>query len=310
MRLPVSHALPLAALILLGGCMTAGGDRPIPVSATPANGPAADYPVVVGEPFTIGDTTWTPTDQMNYDAVGYAGVAGEGVVGVTAAHKTLPLPSYAEVTSLETGKTILVRVERRGPMVNDTLVELSRDAASELGMTAGQRVAVRLRRTNPPESDRALLRQGEQAPERMATPEALLKVLRRKLADQSPLLTPPPMPPGAAPDTAKSGSQVPSVMAVSVPPSEPIAQTQPVPEPKAELKSGQVAKGDHVVQVAAFSVAASARAVASKLNGHVATCGKFSCVRMGPFANRAQAAAALEKARTAGYSDARIQRAD
>ncbi|SLJ88425.1 rare lipoprotein A [Novosphingobium mathurense] len=310
MRLPVNHALPFAALILLAGCSTGGSDRPMPVSVAPVNGPAADYPVVVGDPFTIGDTTWTPTDQMNYDAVGYAGVAGNGAVGFTAAHKTLPLPSYAEVTSLDTGKTILVRVERRGPMVNDTLMELSRDAAAALGMTPGQRGAVRLRRTNPPETDRALLRQHELAPERMATPEALLMVLRRKLADQSPLLTPSSMPTGTGSQTTQMDSRPSPALPTPAQPLKATSPVKPAPEVNAEPKAAPVAKGHHVVQVAAFSISASATTVARKLNGFVADCGGFSCVRMGPFANRAQAAAALEKARAAGYSDARIQRAD
>uniref|UniRef100_UPI001F2FB324 septal ring lytic transglycosylase RlpA family protein n=2 Tax=unclassified Novosphingobium TaxID=2644732 RepID=UPI001F2FB324 len=187
MRFPVNHALPLAALILLGA---AGGayaaDRKQPPPDVPVTGPAADYPVVVGEPYTIGSTVWTPVDQLNYDAVGTA-VAGEGA-GISGAHKTLPLPCYVEVTALGSGRTILVRLERRGPMSNDALVELSPDAIAQLGLPPGGRGSVRVRRVNPPEQERAVLRNGGHAPERMETPEGLLKVLRRKLANQSPLL--------------------------------------------------------------------------------------------------------------------------
>src|SRR3546814_10508243 len=49
-------------------------------------------------------------------------------------HKTLPLPSYVEVTALDTGRTILVRVNDRGPMVTDRLIGLSRGAAEQLGI--------------------------------------------------------------------------------------------------------------------------------------------------------------------------------
>ncbi len=65
-----------------------------------------------------------------------------------------------------------------------------------------------------------------------------------------------------------------------------------------------------MVQVGMFSVEANARKAAKQLGAQATQSGKFWRVRMGPFANGAQAAAALEKARAAGYSDARIQRAD
>lgn len=296
--------------------------------------------MVVGEPFTIGSTVWTPADQLNYDAVGNA-IVGQGT-GVTAAHKTLPLPSYIEVTSLDTGHTILVRVERRGPMTNDALVELSPDAALQLGIAPGAKnTQVRVRRVNPPEQERALLRAGGRAPERMATPEGLLKVLRRKAADQSPLLPAPannqaaprpamPSPPSQtasvtrpippAPVTTKPARPAPTPVRHSEPaPPSPAAKPAPAPVAKAPkpaapkpapAPAADPAKGNFTVQVAAFSSDASARKVAKALGGSVSQSGKFWRVRLGAFTNRAQASAALEKARRAGYSDARILRAD
>ena len=296
MRLPVNQALTLAALVLLTGCGSAGEQRLAQLPGQPQSGPAADYPMVLGDSFTIGGTTWTPSDQLNYDAVGYASVAAHDHAGVTAAHKTLPMPSYAEVTSLDTGRTILVRVERRGPMTNDTLVELSQEAAQQLGMTPGSRAAVRLRRTNPPEQERALLRQSGRAPDRMETPEGLLKVLRRKLVEQFPAVPAPSAPSAMTKQTS-------SARAVTL--TSPIATPTAVPQP------GKPApKGSLVVQAGAFSAEAGAREVASQLNGFVSKPGKYWLVRIGPFANRAQAGAALEKARSAGYRDARIQQAD
>jgi rare lipoprotein A len=326
MRFPVNHALPLAALILLGagGGAYAADRHPSPPDL-PATGPAADYPVVVGEPFTIGGTTWTPVDQLNYDAVGQA-LVGEGA-GVTGAHKTLPLPSYVEVTALDSGRTILVRLERRGPMTNDALVELSPDAAAQLGLQPGHPAPVRVRRVNPPEQERALLRADGRAPDRMATPEGLLKVLRRKLVDQSPLapLMPPPAVTGtAAPASVGKPAPVPvpekAKPAVAKPPvakppvAKPAAPSVPAPKPATATPRPTppqpAARGAFVVQVATFSSQASARKVAAQLGGSVSPAGKFWRVRLGGYPNRAQAAAALEKAKTAGYSDARIQSAD
>ena len=189
MRFRVDRVLPLAALTLLAACAAGGGAQIESTTQGPANsyGPAADYPVVVGSPFTIDGVTYTPQDRMNYDAVGYANLGGEGGASVTAAHRTLPLPSYIEVTALETGKTITVRVERRGPMHGKDLVELSPGAAAQLGVTGQAHAPIRVRRVNPIEPDRAMLRSGQAAPARMDTPKSLLVVLQRKLDSRTAL---------------------------------------------------------------------------------------------------------------------------
>jgi cell division protein FtsN len=69
-------------------------------------------------------------------------------------------------------------------------------------------------------------------------------------------------------------------------------------------------RGGSVVQVGAFSSKANAEASAAKVGGHISPAGRLWRVRMGPYAAPAEAAAALAKAKGAGYSDARIQRAD
>ncbi len=190
MRLPVDH-FPRHALCIglvslasaaLSGC--AGGAESDVASApggaayqSASIGPAADYPVVVGDPYRIGTTLFTPSDTLNYDEVGYA--AAEEAAGVSGAHHTLPVPSYVEVTSLDSGKTVLVRIERRGPMDSDALVALSPAAFAQLGIAPG--APVRVRRVNPPEDERAMLRAKRNVPPRMDTPEALLAVLKRRL---------------------------------------------------------------------------------------------------------------------------------
>ena len=284
MRLSVNYVLPLAALVLVSGC-GGGGAKPL-AEPNPVgyNGPSSDYPIVVGDPFTIEGTTYTPTDRLNYDEVGYAAAGGEGGGGVTIAHKTLPLPSYAEVTSLDSGKTVLVRVERRGPMVNDRLVELSPGAAAQLGLSGATKAAIRIRRVNPPEMERAMLRGGRQASARMDTPPSLLTVLKRKL---DPALVTPPAPP--------------------VPDPSPSAAPSPAPSPAPVASTAPVAGGAFLVQVGSFANPANAHAVSGKVGGSLRSSGRISRVVMGPFATRAQAEAALARARAAGYKDAQIQ---
>ena len=309
MRLPVNQIAPLAALALLSACGGHGGSAMDRILPRAANGPAADYPVVVGEPFDVGGVTYTPVDRMNFDAVGYAAIGVEGGEGISAAHKTLPLPSYVEVTSLDSGNTILVRVERRGPMTNDRLVELSPGAAQQLGLIA-DRTPVRVRRVNPPEQERALLRSGQRAPQRMETPKALLAVLMRRIDPKTPVLLS-----GAAPalpaGSAKPG-QPPRREPEAPTAARPAAKPAPAPaeKPAAPAPARRVASGDLVIQVGAFASRVNAEATATKIGGRVEPAGRLFRVRSGPFATRAEAEAALAKVRSAGYRDARIQRSN
>ncbi|MWV28032.1 SPOR domain-containing protein [Aurantiacibacter rhizosphaerae] len=162
----------------LAACGTTGSADLAPVSAMPGNGPQADYPILVGEPYEIAGTLHTPADVLNYDEVGYLTLDPD-TAGFSGAHHSLPVPSYAEVTSLETGRTVLVRLERRGPMTTNHLIALSPAAMAQLGGSV--EMPVRVRRVNPPEVQRAMLRAGEAAPLRMDTPTSLLTVLQRRL---------------------------------------------------------------------------------------------------------------------------------
>src|SRR3546814_6647997 len=111
----------LAAVVALAGC--GGGVEYRPVG---------DVPVRVGKPYSVRGVTYVPAADPGYDYLGYAswygGESGNRTANgerfrpkaVTAAHVTLPLPSYVEVTALETGRTILVRVNDRGPFSGGT----------------------------------------------------------------------------------------------------------------------------------------------------------------------------------------------
>jgi len=304
-------------IVVAGGAITQAKAPPPP--SPPVNGPAADYPVVIGEPFVVEGTTYTPADRLNSDEVGHAVTGTEGGTGVSAAHKTLPLPSYVEVTALDSGRTILARVERRGPMRNDSVIELSPGAAEQLGIAGNPRAPVRVRRVNPQEQERALLRAGGRAPERMETPKGLLAVLMRKLEAKEPLSKPTPPAPGPAariaatkPAPMPTPKPTPAASAKPVPKPVPAPVTGPGPPAKAPATAAPrpAAEAKLIVQVGAFSTAQRANGLAGKLGGKVSKPGKFWLVRLGPFASRADAEAALAKARAAGYSDARIQRAD
>ncbi len=100
----------------------------------------------VGQPYTINGQTYVPSDNPSYRAEGIASWYGpdfhgrltaNGEVfdmhGISAAHPTLPIPSYARVTNLDNGRSIIVRVNDRGPYARNRLIDVSIGAATALG---------------------------------------------------------------------------------------------------------------------------------------------------------------------------------
>ncbi|AKH41600.1 rare lipoprotein A [Altererythrobacter atlanticus] len=299
------HACRIALALTLGlslaACNTQGAGQAglQSAGAMPANGPGADYPVVVGDAYQIDGKEYVPQDVLNYDEVGIATLDVDGGAGITGAHHTLPLPSYAEVTSLETGRTILIRLERRGPMDGTQLIALSSDAMAQLGAREG--VPVRLRRTNPPEQERALLRAGQAPPLRMDTPMSLVEVLRQRLPSAAQSSAPEALADAKAP----------------APPEAPGTLIGPKPEASsfeeaferetaAQVEAPTGETGSFMVQAATFSTAERAEKAADRLGGKAVPSGRYFLERTGPFSTREQAEASLAKVRAAGYTDARI----
>ncbi|MBX3709776.1 MAG: septal ring lytic transglycosylase RlpA family protein [Gammaproteobacteria bacterium] len=71
------------------------------------------------------------------------------MLGMTAAHKTLPLPTYVEVTNLNNQRKVIVKVNDRGPFVSNRLIDLSYVAAKKLGMLGHGTTPVRIKAINP-----------------------------------------------------------------------------------------------------------------------------------------------------------------
>ena len=92
----------------------------------------------VGKPYTVAGRVYIPEEDANYTATGVASWYGDDFHGrytangeiydmnaITAAHKTLPLPSYVRVTNLKNHRSIVVRVNDRGPYAADRVIDLS-----------------------------------------------------------------------------------------------------------------------------------------------------------------------------------------
>lgn len=117
-------------------------------------------PIVSGtmRPYQIRGRWYRPAEQPDYDEVGLASWYGAQHNGrptstgerfdmnsLSAAHKTLPLPSLVEVTNRANGRRVVLRVNDRGPFVDGRIIDLSRAAAEELGLLSQGVGEVRVR---------------------------------------------------------------------------------------------------------------------------------------------------------------------
>jgi rare lipoprotein A len=147
-------------VVLLAGCAAPRGGyyaddgpgaNPPDVSRLPDAVPRSDPLSETGnKPYTVNGKSYVPVSSANgYRERGVASWYGRKFHGrrtssgepydmyaMTAAHKTLPLPSYVRVRNLQNGKTVVVRVNDRGPFLHNRLIDLSYAAAARLDIAA------------------------------------------------------------------------------------------------------------------------------------------------------------------------------
>ncbi len=146
----------VAACLVLANCASSGKfasrvDPKYGVSSSPrvvAMGepvPKGGGTYRVGKPYTVAGRVYVPEEDPNYRAEGMASWYGDDFHGrltangevfdmasLTAAHPTLPIPCYARVTNLSNGKSLIVRVNDRGPYHGNRLIDVSNKAAELL----------------------------------------------------------------------------------------------------------------------------------------------------------------------------------
>lgn len=174
MRITRALAAPLAicAAVSLTGCLTTSPEstRTLPPPTPPPGAPSGTAPDVVprveprsrygNPPFyeVFGKRYYVLSSSTAYLERGVASWYGPGfhkvrtstgeiydMYGMTAAHKTLPLPAYVRVTNLENGRSVVVRVNDRGPFVGNRIIDLSYTAASRLDMLRNGTAMVEVR---------------------------------------------------------------------------------------------------------------------------------------------------------------------
>ena len=152
------HLKAALPLLLLAGCSTAeltvdlikrskNRAQQVEIAKAAEEGAITANPFYkIGNPYQVGGVWYYPERDLAYDETGIGSWYGDEFAGrltangeifdpnmVTAAHKTLPMPSVVRVTNLDNGKSLVVRINDRGPFVAGRIIDLSREAARLIG---------------------------------------------------------------------------------------------------------------------------------------------------------------------------------
>jgi rare lipoprotein A len=222
------------ALAMLGGCAEvqlathAGkhigrGPIDVGVQAPPPSGQRQRGIHKIGDPYQVAAVWYYPKADPSYDQTGVASWYGEEFHGratangelfdmnlVSAAHQTLPLPSLVRVTNLENGRSLVVRVNDRGPFVNGRIIDMSRRGAQLLGFEGSGTARVRVSFVGPASLDGNTIEVASAAPKAEKPPivsAPRVTVLAEAL----------PPPPGVKGDTATVVPPVPPSSALTLP---------------------------------------------------------------------------------------------
>jgi rare lipoprotein A len=334
MRL-LNNAAPVALILMAVSTAPALAQQQpvsVPTIAMPGSAPTppTNLPAGSGPSATSGSSA-----AARFDQVGYAGL-DRALSGASVAVAGLRPGVDVEITALDSGRIILA-LAAGGMPPTGRLAGLSPDAAAALGVTGTKPFGVRVREVQPQAGDEAALRRGEAASPRLGAPASLLTGLRARLATLTvptaaapPRATPatiapgpglgpnmptphlrPPTPAVPSPKSPTAGAKPEKVGPAASKPTKPEpapavpAKPRPKPQP---TRSEAAATGAYHVQVGTFSNEANARALASRIGGHVSPAGKFWRVELGPFTTAAAAQQARDGVAKRGYGDARVRK--
>ena len=269
-------ALSLTAALGLAGCFTSRHEpEPLPPPAPTTPPPVATPPTVPDavpkvEPLSrygnppyyevFGKRYYVLSSSVDYLERGVASWYGPGfhevrtssgetydMYAMTAAHKTLPLPAYVRVTNLENGRSVVVRVNDRGPFVGNRVIDLSYTAAARLDMLRNGTAMVEVRGIDP----RAPLTELSTPMTASVTPQSGQPTTAPTTTAASTTVTTPGV---AVTGAATAGVSVTGAPAAGVTATTPITPSTPAHAPL-------------FVQAGAFADPANAERLAAKLRG-------------------------------------------
>lgn len=250
-RIFVSAAV---ALLLLGAC---ADKRTVPTTGQSGHGDLGSYKV--GNPYQIGGVWYYPKADLSYDETGIASWYGPGFDGrqtangesydqwaLTAAHPTLPMPSMVQVTNLDNGRSIQLRINDRGPFANNRIIDISRRGAQLLGFENAGTAKVRVQILREESLQLAALAQGTAVSTSPPAPAPRVSVEAEPLPGSN--APEPAAQPPAAPQTAQRPALA------------------PVPEPSGVVQQRPVSPNAMFIQAGAFTEAGNASVLAQRLN--------------------------------------------
>lgn len=287
------------------------------VSQIQDSGPTETYKV--GNPYQIKGNWYYPAEDYDYDETGIASWYGPQFHGqktangevfdmnqLSAAHTTLPMPSFVRVTNLDNGRSMILRINDRGPFASGRIIDLSRRAAQLLGYEAqgtarvriqvladeSRAVAMRLKGgTQIAQADSPIV--VSKLPRAQVSGEVLPPVDGAKVSTSSisvglPQPTPPPV-------------AEPAVASLATPETGTVA-LQPVRSTNLFVQAGAFAFSDNAERVRTIlGRLGNVRVSAIRVDGR-----DLFRVRLGPLTDVGQADDALAKVVAAGYPGARI----
>lgn len=301
------------AMIVLTGC----GETKVasPTARTLPQGQAQPYKI--GNPYQVAGVWYYPKVDYNYDETGIASWYGPGFHGkytangeiydqngLTAAHKTLPLPSMVRVTNLENGRSIVVRVNDRGPFSNGRIIDMTRRGAQLLGFIGPGTARVRVQ----------ILSEESQALAAAASAKGGEGFGPKPSAAPAGTVTATPLPPVGATSTAQATPPATQAPAAQAMPGKTVLGQATEPEPDGQVSLQPVRATNIFIQAGAFTRQANAQTLTTKLSrfGQVRTTPiyvnnqLFYRVRLGPIANVNQADQVLQQLIQSGQTEARI----
>lgn len=270
--------------------------------------PMPHYGPVKASPYVVFGKQYYPiADARRYKATGPASWYGTkfhgqatangeayDLYGMTAAHKTLPLPSYVRVTNLENGKSVILRVNDRGPFYSDRIIDLSFAAAKKLGYAEKGTAQVHVEGIDPTEW---WAQQGRPVPMMLAKPQ-MAKVQPAQVAQLQAASAP--------------------VEQFSPPPAQHAAATVPVQIDS--KKNASAAASGLYLQVGAFANPDAAELLKAKLsesvtapvfiNSVVLNQQILHRVRLGPINSPGEAERVRDSIRVANLGQATLVKAD
>ena len=301
-------------LALLAAC---GSKEKISPSAGPAGLGKGLYKV--GNPYQVDGVWYYPKEDWSYDETGIASWYGEqfhgrytanGEVfdlnGLTAAHHTLPLPSIVQVTNVENGRSLTLRVNDRGPFAGARIIDVSRRAAQLLGFDRNGTAKVRVRLLTPETMQAQAVARRNGVEEVPGGPVEVAHAAPRTAVDTQALAPLPGSRVAPAPQTASivpvKASAGPAPVPVDPPLTGQVTVGAAQPNAQIYVQAGAFAQMDNANRVRQrIAALGNASITAVRVNGS-----NLFRVRIGPIANVDQADQMLSRVLATGLPDARI----